>query len=150
MCRDHGFREDGAPSSRTEEIGVSTKQQDCGPINPAKRLSARPGASPPATPPAADGTTRPLPPKPAPRTPLTGNPVAAVVTRPAEEATDPISRLRRALEDIWAEVKKVTWPTRPEIINLTIVVIGLSAFVGVTLGTLDALLGELIRLLTTG
>ena len=128
---------------------MSTKQQDSGPVNPAKRLGSRLGAS--STPRSdADGATRTLPPKPTPRAPLTGNPVAAVVTRPQEEATDPISRLRRALENVWAEVKKVTWPTRQEIINLTIVVIGLSAFVGVTLGTLDALLGELIRLLTTG
>jgi preprotein translocase subunit SecE len=76
--------------------------------------------------------------------------VAAVVTRPDTEANDPISRIRRGLENVWAEVKKVTWPTRQEVINLTIVVIGLSAFVGVTLGMLDALLGELIRILTTG
>jgi preprotein translocase subunit SecE len=136
--------------SRTEEIGVSTKQQDSGPVNPAKRLGSRLGAAASTPRSEADGSTRPLPPKPAPRSPVTGNPVAAVVTRPAEEATDPISRLRRALENVWAEVKKVTWPTRQEIINLTIVVIGLSAFVGVTLGTLDAVLGELIRLLTTG
>jgi preprotein translocase subunit SecE len=78
------------------------------------------------------------------------SPVAAVVTKPAEEARDPLSRIRKALNDIRAEVMKVTWPTREELRNLTIVVIGISAGVGVVLGLLDVLLGELIRFLTTG
>jgi preprotein translocase SecE subunit len=79
-----------------------------------------------------------------------GSPVAAVVSRTTEEANDPLSRIRRALVGIRAEVLKVTWPTREELRNLTIVVIGISAGVGVILGLLDVLLGELIRFLTTG
>ena len=47
-------------------------------------------------------------------------------------------------------IRKVTWPTRQEATNLTIVVIGLAAFVGVTLGLLDAILAELVKFLTTG
>jgi preprotein translocase subunit SecE len=73
-----------------------------------------------------------------------------VVTKPAEESNDILSRIRRAINDIRAEVTKVTWPTREELRNLTIVVIGISAGVGVVLGLLDVILGELIRLLTTG
>jgi len=76
--------------------------------------------------------------------------VAQVVTRVPDEATDPISRFRRWFENTVAEVRKVSWPTRQEAINLTIVVIGLSAFVGVTLGLLDAIMGEVVKFLTTG
>jgi preprotein translocase subunit SecE len=73
-----------------------------------------------------------------------------VVTKPAEESNDILSRLRRSFNDIRAEVMKVTWPTREELRNLTIVVIGISAGVGVVLGLLDVFLGEAVRLLTTG
>ncbi len=79
-----------------------------------------------------------------------GSPVAAVVSRTAEEANDPLSRIRRAFISIRAEVLKVTWPNRDELRNLTIVVIGISAGVGIILGLLDVLLGEAIRFLTTG
>lgn len=52
-----------------------------------------------------------------------------------------IERLRTAFDDIRSEVAKVTWPTREETRNLTIVVIGISAFVGILLGAIDGLLG---------
>jgi preprotein translocase SecE subunit len=45
---------------------------------------------------------------------------------------------------------KVTWPNREELRNLTIVVIGISAAVGVILGLLDVFFAEAIRFLTTG
>jgi preprotein translocase subunit SecE len=123
---------------------VSTRQQDSGPANPVKRLGPRPAARP-ATP---DGSTRPLPPRPAVIAGPTTSPVAKVVARETEEANDPISRIRRALNETVAEVRKVTWPNRNELRNLTIVVIGLSAFVGLTLGLLDAILALIVQLVT--
>ncbi len=51
-----------------------------------------------------------------------------------------IERLRTSFDDIRSEVAKVTWPTREETRNLTIVVIGISAFVGILLGAVDGLL----------
>jgi preprotein translocase subunit SecE len=39
-----------------------------------------------------------------------------------------------------SELRKVTWPTREETRNLTIVVIGITAVIGSALGALDALL----------
>jgi len=74
--------------------------------------------------------------------------VAQVVTRESEEANDPISRIKRALNDTVAELRKVTWPTANELRNLTIVVIGLSAFVGLTLGLLDAIFALIVQLIT--
>src|SRR5689334_5195731 len=108
-------------------MGVSTRQQDSGPANPAKRLGPRPGAGSTARPAPPDSSTRPLPPRPAVTTRAVATPsVAQVVTRETEEATDPISRIRRALNETMAELRKVTWPTPNELRNLTIVVIGLS------------------------
>ena len=106
-------------------------------MNPIKRV----GVAAPPKPVAAPAPVRPS------LRPTTAS-VAAVVTRPTEEANDPLSRLRRSFNDIVAELRKVTWPTQRETINLTIVVLGLTAFVGVTLGTLDLVLAYLIQVLT--
>lgn len=48
-------------------------------------------------------------------------------------------RIRNTFEDIRSEIAKVTWPTREETRNLTIVVIGISAFIGILLGAVDAI-----------
>lgn len=58
-------------------------------------------------------------------------------------STGRFGRLRRNILDIRAELAKVTWPTREETRNLTIVVIGITAVLGGILGTLDALLSYL-------
>ncbi len=54
-------------------------------------------------------------------------------------------RLRGNIRDIMSELRKVTWPTREETRNLTIVVIGITAVIGSALGALDALLQLLYR-----
>ena len=46
--------------------------------------------------------------------------------------------------DVRSELRKVVWPTRDEAIKLTAVVVGLSAIVGLYLGALDFVFGELI------
>jgi preprotein translocase SecE subunit len=46
-----------------------------------------------------------------------------------------------------AELRKVTWPTRGETRNLTIVVIGISASVGLLLAALDFILSYLYNLI---
>ena len=55
-------------------------------------------------------------------------------------------RLRGNIRDIMAELRKVTWPTRAETRNLTIVVIGISASVGILLAALDFILSYLYNL----
>jgi preprotein translocase subunit SecE len=45
------------------------------------------------------------------------------------------------------EIKKVTWPTRDEIIRLTITVIAISVIVGVFLGGIDFLLTKLFEII---
>ena len=132
---------------------MSTRQQDGGPANPAKRLQPRPGAAGKPSPPAPPdgGTSRAVPPaRPGFLRGSGSSPVAPVVSKPAEESNDILSRLRKGFNDIRSEVMKVSWPNREELRNLTIVVIGISAGVGVVLGLLDVFFAEAIRFLTTG
>jgi preprotein translocase SecE subunit len=42
---------------------------------------------------------------------------------------------------------KVTWPTRTETIRLTLIVLGISAGVGIYLGGLDLLFTQMLKLL---
>lgn len=58
-----------------------------------------------------------------------------------------IGKLRANIRDIAAELRKVTWPTREETRNLTIVVIGISIFLGALLGSVDFVLTYLYRLI---
>ena len=44
------------------------------------------------------------------------------------------------VREVVSELKKVTWPTRPETVKLTLVVIAISLLVGIFIGGLDFLL----------
>ncbi|MEF9894147.1 MAG: preprotein translocase subunit SecE [Clostridia bacterium] len=46
-------------------------------------------------------------------------------------------RIFRSFKDMFAELKKVTWPTRKELINYTLVVLAFMAVMGVIIGLLD-------------
>ena len=41
-----------------------------------------------------------------------------------------IGRLRNYLSEAWAELRKVAWPTRSTVINLTLIVIAVSVAAG--------------------
>ncbi len=41
------------------------------------------------------------------------------------------------LKEVFSELKKVTWPTARHVVNLTIMVIVVSAIVSIMLGSLD-------------
>jgi preprotein translocase subunit SecE len=49
------------------------------------------------------------------------------------------------LKDSRAELKKVTWPTKKEVIKNSLVVVGVSLFVAVFLGVVDYLLTLLVE-----
>lgn len=51
------------------------------------------------------------------------------------------------LKEVRREVQKVVWPTRPETIRLTAIVVGVSAVVGVYLTVLDYLLNKTLGLI---
>jgi preprotein translocase subunit SecE len=48
-----------------------------------------------------------------------------------------IERVKRYVHEVIVELKKTTWPTKPELINSTKVVIGLVVVVGIYLAVVD-------------
>ncbi len=51
-----------------------------------------------------------------------------------------ISRSRTYVTESWAELRKVAWPTRRQVVNLTVIVIVVSAVVGAYIAIIDLLL----------
>lgn len=47
------------------------------------------------------------------------------------------------------EIRKVTWPTRAEVIRLTVAVIAISVIVGLFLGGIDLLLSKVLEKIVT-
>ena len=56
-------------------------------------------------------------------------------------------RLRRFLEEAWSELKKVTWPTRLQVRNLTILVFVVSFAVGIYITAWDLLFTSVVEFL---
>jgi preprotein translocase subunit SecE len=48
-----------------------------------------------------------------------------------------VTRLRRYFAEVWSELKKVSWPTRDQVRNLTVLVFAISFVVGVYITILD-------------
>jgi preprotein translocase subunit SecE len=56
-----------------------------------------------------------------------------------------VTRIRRFIEESWSELKKVTWPTREQTRNLTVLVFVISAAVGAYIAVFDLLFTVLIE-----
>ena len=62
-----------------------------------------------------------------------------------------MSRLRRFLDEAWSELKKVSWPTRDQVRNLTVLVFVVSFAVGVYITVLDSVFTQVVaRLVPAG
>jgi preprotein translocase SecE subunit len=48
--------------------------------------------------------------------------------------------IRQYLTEAWSELKKVAWPTRQTVVNLTLIVIAVSIAVGAYIAVLDTAL----------
>lgn len=60
--------------------------------------------------------------------------------KPGQRAATPVkneNRIVKFAREVRSEMKKVTWPTREAAINLTILVVAVSAAVGIVLGVID-------------
>ena len=57
------------------------------------------------------------------------------------------ANIARPFRDMWHELKKVTWPSKKDLINYTLIVLAFIAFMGVVIGLLDLGSTELVRLL---
>jgi preprotein translocase subunit SecE len=58
------------------------------------------------------------------------------------------ARIGRYFREVRLELKKVTWPSRPEVISSTIVVLTAVLFFTVFIGLLDALFVWLVKVFT--
>ena len=48
-----------------------------------------------------------------------------------------MKRLRRYFDEVWSELRKVSWPTREQVRNLTVLVFAISFVVGLYITVLD-------------
>ena len=58
-----------------------------------------------------------------------------------------MERIRRFIDEAWSELKKVSWPTRDQVRNLTVLVFVVSLAVGLYITILDAAFAQLVSLL---
>ena len=59
-----------------------------------------------------------------------------------------MSRLRRFIDEAWSELKKVSWPTREQTRNLTVLVFAVSLAVGVYITVFDLIFLRAVAFLT--
>lgn len=55
--------------------------------------------------------------------------------------------IRRYIQETLGELRKVTWPTRREATNLTVIVLAVTLTVGMYLGLMDFIISRLFALL---
>ena len=55
-----------------------------------------------------------------------------------------MARIRRFIDEAWSELKKVTWPTREQTRNLTVLVFVISTIVGVYIAFFDLIFTQFL------
>jgi preprotein translocase subunit SecE len=58
-----------------------------------------------------------------------------------------VNRLRRFIDESWSELKKVSWPNRLQVRNLTILVFVVSFVVGLYITIADTGFDQVVKLL---
>jgi preprotein translocase subunit SecE len=58
-----------------------------------------------------------------------------------------VTRIRRYFDEVWSELRKVSWPTREHVRNLTVLVFAISLVVGIYITILDGVFQGVIGLL---
>ncbi len=58
-----------------------------------------------------------------------------------------MTRIRRNFDDIMSELRKVTWPTRAHVRDLTVLVFAISLVVGIYISILDAFFRTIVATL---
>lgn len=64
-----------------------------------------------------------------------------------QDTLKPDNAIVRYLKETRAELRKVSWPTREQATNLTIIVLAVTVAMAIFLGAVDFLFATLIRLL---
>ena len=65
----------------------------------------------------------------------------------SQEVGGMIERIRRYLASVRAEVQRVSWPSRREVITFTVLIVLMVVVLGLYLGLVDAVLQQILRLL---
>jgi len=58
-----------------------------------------------------------------------------------------VNRIRRFIDESWFELKKVTWPNRLQVRNLTVLVFVVSFVVGLYITVADTAFDQVVRFL---
>ena len=66
-----------------------------------------------------------------------------------EQAPKPDNAIVRYFKDTRGELRKVSWPTRKQATNLTLIVLGVTVAMAIFLGACDLLFSTLIRLIVS-
>jgi len=74
---------------------------------------------------------------------------AGVPEKSAKKKNNIFKRIAKWFRELRSELKKVTWPTRKQIIKETCVVLGIVAVCGITLWAFDYIAGLGIRTIIT-
>ena len=61
-----------------------------------------------------------------------------------------MERIRRFIDEAWSELKKVSWPTREETRNLTVIVFLVSLVVGLYITVFDFIFFQAVQFLARG
>lgn len=64
-------------------------------------------------------------------------------------ANKPDNALVRYLKETRAELRKVSWPSRDEATNLTLIVLGVTVAMAIFLGSVDFVFASLIKLIVS-
>ena len=65
----------------------------------------------------------------------------------AERVSNFFKGIGKAFKNMYHELKKVTWPTRKELINYSVVVFVFMVVMGIIIGVIDFASGELVNLI---
>ncbi len=66
-----------------------------------------------------------------------------------QETPQPDNRIVRYFKETRAELRKVSWPTREQATNLTLIVLGVTVAMAIFLGMVDLLFATIIRLVAS-
>jgi preprotein translocase subunit SecE len=58
-----------------------------------------------------------------------------------------VTRIRRYFDEVWSELRKVSWPTREHVRNLTVLVFAISLVIGVYVAVLDSIFQSIVAFL---
>ncbi len=59
-----------------------------------------------------------------------------------------VDRIRRFIDEAWSELKKVSWPSREQTRNLTVLVLVVSFAVGIYITFFDAIFSQALNFFT--